>query len=265
MAAELCHRPGFTSDPVKDEAATRARGVLKKYQGRALLLTTGACAIHCRYCFRRHFPYARGAMTHKGAPAALTYLAQDRDIDEVILSGGDPLMLDDPRLASLIGDIAAIPHIKRLRLHTRLPVVLPSRVTPQLCRTLTGSRFRPVVVLHVNHARELGADAREALQQLRETGSALLNQGVLLRGVNDNVPALAALSEALFESGVLPYYLHLFDRVAGAAHFEVSARRAAELLESLRARLPGYLIPRLVTEIPGMAFKSPVCQPLGGP
>jgi EF-P beta-lysylation protein EpmB len=259
LGLELEETPGYSADPVQDARARGAPGLLRKYAGRALLVVTGACAVHCRYCFRRHFPYADGALNHDRDRAALRAIAGDPSISETILSGGDPLTLDDGPLAGLVRALEAIPHLRRLRLHTRLPVVLPSRVTLALCRLLAESRLGIVVVVHANHARELGAETRAALADLRAAGTTLLNQSVLLRGVNDDAEVLAELSEALFVGGVVPYYLHLLDRVTGAAHFEVSAAQGARLMEALRARLPGYLVPRLVREVPGAAFKSPVC------
>jgi EF-P beta-lysylation protein EpmB len=254
-AAEEEVRPGFTADPVGDATATLAPGLLQKYRGRALLVTTPACAIHCRYCFRRHYPYAEAALGADGGAAAIAGIAANPSITEIILSGGDPLMFDDGTLASLIGELAAIPHLERLRLHTRLPVVLPSRVTPALCRLLSQTRLQGVVVVHANHPQELGDAAGSALKRLRGAGVTLLNQSVLLRGVNDDPDTLCALSEGLFRYGVLPYYLHLLDRVQGAAHFEVPPGQARSLIAALRLRLPGYLVPRLVREEAGAGTK----------
>jgi len=256
LAEELRSPPGFSADPLGERAAVRTPGLLRKYQGRALLLLTGACAIHCRYCFRRHFSYGEDSARLDSAAGAVRRLAEDPSIREVILSGGDPLMLDDDALAILIGRLEKIPHLRRLRLHTRLPIVLPARVTDRLCRILSASRLQPVVVVHANHARELGATARSALERLRNAGILLLNQSVLLRGVNDSAHRLAALSEALFECAVLPYYLHLLDRVLGAAHFEPDEATAVRLLDQLRTLLPGYLVPRLVREIAGEPYKK---------
>ncbi len=259
LAAEAESSPGFSTDPVGDAGATLARGLLHKYQGRALLVTTPACAIHCRYCFRRHYPYAEAALNRGVSVAAVAAIAADPSIDEVILSGGDPLMLADEGLAALIEALAAVPQVRRLRLHTRLPVVLPSRVTPALCRLLTQTRLQVVLVIHANHPRELGDVAGQALGQLRAIGATLLNQSVLLRGVNDDADTLFDLSHGLFRLGVLPYYLHLLDRVQGAAHFEVPLARARSLMEALRMRLPGYLVPRLVREQAGAGSKIAIC------
>jgi EF-P beta-lysylation protein EpmB len=251
-------RPGFSVDPVGDSRAALAPGLLQKYRGRALLVSTPACAIHCRYCFRRHFPYAHGALSADGGAAAVASIAADPTITEVILSGGDPLMLDDQALAALVARLEAVPHLERLRLHTRLPVVLPSRVTADLCGILTHSRLQPVVVIHANHPRELSPAAALALGSLRTAGVTLLNQSVLLRGVNDDPDTLTALNTALVRHGVLPYYLHLLDRVAGAAHYDVDETVAKGLIAALRGRLPGYLVPRLVRETPGELSKTVV-------
>jgi L-lysine 2,3-aminomutase len=248
---------GFVADPVGDLAAMLVPGVLHKYAGRVLLTATGACAIHCRYCFRRHFPYAQANAGAEAWRDAIAAVAADSSIREVIVSGGDPLTLADSRLRALIGPIADIPHVERLRVHTRLPIVLPERITPELCQLLAGTRLQAVVVVHANHANEIDAGVSAALHGLRAAGVTLLNQSVLLRGVNDNVEALCRLSEALFGAGVLPYYLHLLDKVDGAAHFDVSDAEARQLWEAMAARLPGYLVPRLVREEPGAPYKSP--------
>ena len=257
VAAETHDHAGYRADPVGDRAAERAPGLLHKYRGRALLLMTGACAVHCRYCFRREFPYSDSVGTAR-LDAALAALAEMDDIDEVILSGGDPLSLRDARLAALATHLAALPRLRRLRVHTRLPIVIPSRVTPALVDWLTGTRLAPVLVLHVNHAQEIDEEVITALAPLREAGVPLLNQAVLLAGVNDEPAALRALSMRLFDAGILPYYLHLLDRVSGAAHFHVGERRARALLRGLRESLPGYLVPKLVREIAGAPSKTPV-------
>jgi EF-P beta-lysylation protein EpmB len=256
VGEELVERPGFLRDPVADRAASKAAGLLQKYQGRALLITTGACAIHCRYCFRRNGLGAEWSILNDRAASALKRLAASPNVDEVILSGGDPLMLDDRTLSDLIARLEALPHVKRLRVHTRVPIVLPERITPALCDILARPRLRPVLVVHANHPRELTSEVGAALARTRETGATLLNQSVLLKGVNDHSEVLAELSRSLFENGVLPYYLHLLDRVTGAAHFEVGSPAASRLMEALRARLPGYLVPRLVREEPGRDAKT---------
>jgi len=258
LGEELDEVPGFTRDPVGDLPSVAARGLLHKYQGRVLLITTGACGVHCRYCFRRHFPYADENARSGEWQETLDYLRGDPSINEVILSGGDPLTLSDERLAGLARALETIPHIKRLRIHTRQPVVLPSRVDESLMAWLKACRLQKVVVLHMNHAREMDAEVRAACARLRDAGVTLLNQAVLLRGVNDSAETLRALSEALFSAGVLPYYLNLLDPVAGAAHFDVPEAEALELMAAIRACLPGYLVPRLVREVPGAPSKMPV-------
>jgi EF-P beta-lysylation protein EpmB len=250
--------PGFGLDAVGDGAARAGRGVIRKYRGRALLVATGACAIHCRYCFRRHFPYADETAAAEGWRDAVAAIAADASIDEVILSGGDPLALATPKLAELTDALAAIPHLRRLRIHSRLPIVLPERVDAPLLAWLRALPWPSTVVVHANHANEFDAGVDAAMAALRGTGATLLNQSVLLRGVNDAVDALAALSERAFAAGVLPYYLHQLDRVAGTAHFEVPDARARELHAALAARLSGYLVPRLVREVPGDTGKRPL-------
>lgn len=271
-AAEAEPVPGYGRDPLAEAGTAPVPGVLHKYRGRALLVATGACAVHCRYCFRRHFPYGDEGLDRAGWDAAVDYIAGDPEIREVILSGGDPLSLADHHLADLASRLEAVPHVVRLRLHTRLPVVLPERVDGALLAWLTGGRLRPVVVVHANHANEIDRSVAAAFGRLREAGVPLLNQSVLLAGVNADADALADLSEALFDAGALPYYLHLLDPVAGAAHFAVGEERARHLVRELADRLPGYLVPKLVREVPGAASKVPVDlgavaagRPAGGP
>jgi EF-P beta-lysylation protein EpmB len=258
IGEELLSTEGFSADPVGDLAAMATSGVLHKYTGRVLLITTPACGIHCRYCFRRHFPYAEARAATDDWQAALEYIAADTSIHEVILSGGDPLSLTDQRLARLVDRLAAIPHLKRLRLHTRQVIVLPERVDAMLLDWLANTRLQTVIVVHANHANEINDEVTAALQHLHARNISLLNQAVLLRGVNDDVNVLAALSERLFESRVLPYYLHQLDRVQGAQHFEVSDTRAIKLIQELRVHLPGYLVPRLVREKAGKSSKIPI-------
>jgi EF-P beta-lysylation protein EpmB len=258
LAEEGVVVPGFTSDPVGDHAAIRAPGVLQKYRGRVLLTATGACAVHCRYCFRRHFPYAEAVACADHWVSALAHIHGDASISEVILSGGDPLALTDRRLAEFAAALARIPHVQRLRLHTRLPIVLPERVDAALLAWLRRCPQRVTMVVHVNHPHEIDADVQAALAQFSRAGVILLNQSVLLRGVNDTAATLGQLNETLFAAGVLPYYLHQLDRVAGAAHFEVSDDTARTLMEQLRVSLPGYLVPRLVREVAGAPAKQPV-------
>lgn len=251
-------RPGFSANPVGDLEAQAAPGVLHKYQGRALIMATGACAVHCRYCFRRHYPYAGSTATPNQWHQILQYLQEDSSIHEAILSGGDPLMLEDEKLAVWFTQLASIPHLQRLRLHTRLPVVLPERITPQLIDLLNKSPLQSVVVFHINHPRELSDPVIAAIQRLKTGNITLLNQSVLLKGINDSLEVLRSLSEGLFAAGILPYYLHLLDRVDGAAHFEVSETRARRLYRQMLDRLPGYLVPKLVREIAGEGSKSPL-------
>jgi L-lysine 2,3-aminomutase len=242
-------------DPLQEKQANPIPGLLHKYHGRVLLIAASGCAVHCRYCFRRHFPYADNTPGLSGWQPALDYIAKDRSITEVILSGGDPLILKDSSLNYLIQRLAEINHLQILRLHTRLPVVLPERITPTLVHTLTSSRLQTVVVIHCNHPREVDQKVHEGLAMLRQAGITLLNQFVLLKGVNDHVEILIALSERLFKAGVLPYYLHLLDPVQGAAHFAVSAATGRSLVQQMTARLPGYLVPKLVCEVAGEAAK----------
>jgi EF-P beta-lysylation protein EpmB len=258
VADELVASPGFSTDPVGDMAARAGHGLLQKYRGRALLITTGACAVHCRYCFRRHYPYSDEQAGRDDWSPVLVELARRPDISEIILSGGDPLSLSDQRLASLLEGLAAVPGLRRLRIHSRLPVVLPARLTTRLTSLLAGNRLATSLVLHANHSRELTGTLAAALGPLRDAGVTLLNQAVLLAGVNDDARVLADLSETLFDLGILPYYLHQLDPVAGAAHFQVDEERARALHRQLRDTLPGYLLPRLVHEVAGGAAKLPL-------
>ncbi len=255
---ELEPMPGFSLDAVGDTAAKTGRGLIHKYRGRALLIATGSCAVHCRYCFRRHFPYAEDTAAADQWREAVAAIAADASIEEVILSGGDPLSLATHKLAQLTAQLAGVPHLRRLRIHTRLPVVLPERVDAELLAWLRALPWPVAVVIHANHANEFDASIDAAMGRLRAAGATLLNQAVLLRGVNDTVDALAALSERSFAAGVLPYYLHQLDRVDGAAHFEVSDDKARTLHAALMARLSGYLVPKLVREVAGDTGKRPL-------
>lgn len=250
--------PGFALDAVGDMASREATGVLHKYLGRALLITTGACAINCRYCFRRHFPYAQETAASNQWQQAISYLTADESIEELLLSGGDPLSLSTGKLRQLGEQLKAIKHIKRLRFHTRLPVVLPERIDDELLEWLSELPFQIIFVIHANHPNELDENFASAIHKLKQCGITVLNQSVLLKGVNDNSETLVLLSERLFEYGVLPYYLHMLDKVHGAAHFEVSNARAKILLSEIMARLPGYLVPKFVHEIAGQAHKTPI-------
>ena len=255
---ELHTQPTFSADPVGDTKTMPVPGLLHKYHGRVLLVTTGACAVHCRYCFRRHFPYNDNQPARQAWQPSLDYIARDNSISEVILSGGDPLVLNDSKLGELIHKIEQIPHVQRLRIHTRLPVVLPDRITDELMKTLLGRRLQLCLVIHSNHANEIGQAEAEKLTRLKTAGTTLLNQAVLLRGINDSAEAQIALCERLYEAGVLPYYLHLLDKVQGAAHFDSDMRRATQIMQQLNHTLPGYLVPRLVREIEGEKSKTAV-------
>jgi EF-P beta-lysylation protein EpmB len=258
LGDELRAVAGFGTDPVGDMAARTGSGLLQKYRGRALLIATGACAVHCRYCFRRHYPYGDDQPARGDWGAVLAELARRPDISEIILSGGDPLSLSDERLAPLLQGLAGLPQLRRLRIHSRLPVVLPDRLTTDLNAMLGDNRLATTLVLHVNHPRELTPRLATGLAPLRGAGITLLNQAVLLAGVNDELDTLAALSEDLFDTGILPYYLHQLDPVAGAAHFAVSDQRARALHRQMRDRLPGYLLPQLVHEVAGADAKLPL-------
>ena len=256
LKVETAQTPGYLTDPLAESSANVQPGIIHKYHGRVLLILTGACAINCRYCFRRHFPYAENQNSTLQWHQALDYIRNDPSITEVIYSGGDPLVNSDKKLSNLTRQIAQIAHVKRLRIHTRLPIVIPERVTDELLDWLSNSRLHLSIVLHTNHANELDTSVAHAIEKLRQSRITLLNQSVLLKGINDTVPALAQLSERLFEMGVLPYYLHLLDKVQGAAHFDISPDTAKTLVGKLTALLPGYLVPKLVFEEPGKASKT---------
>jgi L-lysine 2,3-aminomutase len=247
---------GFTRDPVGDMLSKKDSGIIQKYHSRVLIITTGACGVHCRYCFRRHFPYSAVPRGPDDWSAWIAELRRDPAIDEVILSGGDPLTLVDSQLARLAEMIASVPHVRRLRIHTRMPIVVPARVTRGLTEWLTGQRTTPVMVVHANHAQELDANVQRSMTALTDAGVLLLNQSVLLRGVNDDAETLVELSRRLLDCRVMPYYLHQLDRVAGAAHFEVPVERGIALVEQMRSRLPGYAVPRYAREVAGEAAKQ---------
>jgi EF-P beta-lysylation protein EpmB len=249
--------PGFSSDPLQEQN-NKQSGILHKYQNRLLLLVRGGCAVNCRYCFRRHFPYSDNHLNKQQWQQALEYIADNPQLDEVIYSGGDPLMAKDDFLAWLTTQIEAIPHIKRLRIHTRLPVVIPSRITTELITWFSQSRLKPVMVLHVNHANEIDNALAVSMQKLRQVGVTLLNQAVLLKGINDTADQQIALNEGLFNIGVMPYYLHVLDKVQGAEHFDLPDSKAKELMRELIKRQPGYLVPKLVREIGGQPGKTPL-------
>lgn len=246
----------YTEDPLKEKNANPVAGLIQKYPGRVLVTLTSACAVHCRYCFRRHFPYAENNPGTRGWEQLLDYIRSDQSISEVILSGGDPLAVSDKLLQLFTEKLTKVTHITRLRIHTRIPIYLPQRITPELIDWIRSLRFAVVMVIHVNHPREIALDVLHALQVLRSAGVMLLNQSVLLQGVNDDVVTLATLSEKLFDAGVLPYYLHTLDKVQGAAHFDLPRSRALSLHAELQKRLPGYLVPRLACEEPGELSKT---------
>ena len=255
-ADEDTQTAGFGTDPLVELTKLKSPGLLQKYHGRALLLATGCCGIHCRYCFRRHFPYSMQNPRRDGWRQVLDEIAEDTSITEIILSGGDPLVLGDRELAELVLRLESIPHVRRLRIHTRLPAVIPSRINEELIAWVNDTALNVVIVLHINHAREISASLRDRLQMLCAANCTVLNQSVLLRGINDTPDALIRLSERLFQAGVLPYYLHLLDKVQGAAHFEVGEAEACRIMRKVAARLPGYLVPRLAKEEPGNAGKT---------
>lgn len=258
LGAEMLEVPGFSQDPLAESQHNPVPGLLHKYQGRVLLTVTGGCAIHCRYCFRRHFPYHKNTVGRKNWSQFLHYIAADDSIREVILSGGDPLVADDHHLSELITQLAMIPQLQILRIHSRLPIVLPQRINAELIQALTRTRLRPVMVIHCNHAQEIDETVAKALQMLVSSNITVLNQTVLLKTINDSLSALENLSYRLFNCHVLPYYLHLLDKVQGAAHFEVPMETAKKLYWQLRQRLPGYLVPTLVQEMPGATSKLPI-------
>ena len=258
LSDELLEVSGFVEDAVGDHEARSVPGLLQKYAGRVLLVTTGACAVHCRYCFRRHYPYGDDPRRLDEWEPTLEAIAADESVHEVLLSGGDPLMLTDQRLGELVARLEAIPHLRRLRLHSRLPIVLPDRVTSDFVQLLTRSRLTPIMVVHANHPNEVVDDCANALRTLVRSGITTLNQSVLLRGVNDSAETLAELCERLIDTGVIPYYLHQLDRVRSTAHFEVPETRGREIINELRQQLPGYAVPEFVREESGWPFKRPL-------
>ena len=248
LAAEHELNPLYELDPLKEKQANKIPGLLHKYPSRVLLTVTGACGIHCRYCFRRHFPYQQNRLSTKNIEAILAYLYSQPAINEVIYSGGDPLIAPDDYLAKLTAQLANIPHLNKLRIHSRLPITIPSRITEDLINWIKQSRLQIILVVHCNHPNEIDQTTKEALQKLKQANVTLLNQSVLLKGVNDSADVLATLSEKLFEIGVLPYYLHLLDKVQGATHFDMPVNEAKSIYQELQKKLPGYLLPKLVRE-----------------
>lgn len=256
QAIEMLSVENFSTDPLQETHHNPVPGLLHKYPNRVLLTLTGGCAINCRYCFRRHFPYDDNLPGRANWHHTLAYIAANDAIDEVILSGGDPLMLKDHVLAEFVTQLEKITHVTRLRIHTRLPIVIPERVTTEWIAWMKQSRFCVVVVVHCNHANEIDDAVVDAMQQLRTAGITVLNQSVLLKHVNDTADALVQLSKRLFEAGMLPYYLHLLDKVQGAAHFDVPEEKANALIAAIKTQLPGYLVPRLVREVPNLLSKK---------
>lgn len=253
---EALEDPSFNTDPLEEANYNPQPGIVHKYKGRALLIAASHCAINCRYCFRRHYPYGEQKLARSEWQQSLNYIEDKKDIEEIILSGGDPLALTDSHLFELIDAIEAIPHVKRLRIHSRLPIVLPDRITPELCQRLASSRLQCVMVVHANHANELGVDVAKACELLRQHKVQLLNQSVLLAQINDNLTCLKQLSERLFELGIMPYYLHLPDRVAGTTHFFVGLEQGQDLVARMQACMSGYLVPKLVREEAGKSSKT---------
>ena len=254
---EFINAPGFSTDPLEEQHSV-VPGLLHKYSNRALLLVKGGCAVNCRYCFRRHFPYAENQGNKRNWQQALEYISAHPQLDEIIFSGGDPLMAKDHELDWLLTQLESIPHIKRLRIHSRLPIVIPARITDTLVARIAASSLQVLLVNHVNHANEIDAAFRASMRKLRMAGVTLLNQSVLLRGVNDNANTLADLSNALFDAGVMPYYLHVLDKVQGAAHFMVSDEEARAIVRELLTLVSGYLVPKLAREIGGEPSKTPL-------
>lgn len=246
--------PGFVKDPL-DELEGPMPGMLHKYRSRVLVIYRGGCAINCRYCFRRHFPYQENTLTARDIDGLVSYLKAHPEVNEVILSGGDPLMADDQALSGLFVRLESVSSIHRLRIHTRLPIVIPERVTDTLCQIIAATALPVVMVLHSNHANEIDQSVMDAVSQLRVVCRSVLNQSVILKGINDSADVLIALSERLFEAGIDPYYLNVLDRVSGAHHFDVSDLEVAALHQALLNALPGYLVPKLVREVPGIGHK----------
>ncbi|TBL40083.1 EF-P beta-lysylation protein EpmB [Hafnia alvei] len=258
-ASEFIATPGYSTDPLEEQDdAIAVPGLLHKYINRALLLVKGGCAVNCRYCFRRHFPYQENQGNKANWRHALDYIRQQPELDEIIFSGGDPLMAKDHELAWLLDEIETIPHIKRLRIHSRLPVVIPARITEALTQRFSQSRLQILLVTHVNHANEIDPEFCDAMTRLKRANVTLLNQGVLLRGVNDNADTLAKLSNALFDAGIMPYYLHVLDRVQGAAHFMVPDDEARLIMRELMTKVSGYMVPKLTREIGGEPSKTTI-------
>lgn len=256
LDAEHAVVSGYTRDPLEEASVNPIPGLLHKYQGRVLFTFVGSCGINCRYCFRRHFPYAENNPGTQGWDKALAYIANDSSIHEVILSGGDPLIANDKTLAVFSEKLNAIPHVKRLRIHSRMPIALPERISSEFITWISQLKQKPILVTHCNHAQEINSDVKEAMQRLTKAGVVLLNQAVLLKGVNDNADALVNLSESLFDAGIQPYYLHLLDKVEGAAHFDLPLTQVQKLQSEMNQRLSGFLVPKFAYEVAGAASKQ---------
>lgn len=254
-AQELINPTDYGEDPVGDQHATVSDGVLKKYQHRALIITNQTCPVHCRYCFRKDYPYSNATPHQHRFEQALATIKNDDSLNEIILSGGDPLSLDDDLLDYLLTSLGSIKHIKTVRIHTKFPSIYPQRITRQLLSMLTDTALNTVCVLHINHPAEINQSVKFAAQQIKHTGTTLLNQAVLLRGVNDNPDTLVELSRELFSAGVLPYYLHLLDKARGTHHFNVDRACAEQIMQQLKLQLPGYLVPKLAQELSGQPSK----------
>ena len=256
ITSELQIDSNFSTDPVSESSFNPVPGIVHKYRNRVLMIISPSCAINCRYCFRRHFPYEDNRQSKQQWLKALDYLKTKPEINEVIYSGGDPLAANDNFLSWLTSEIESIKHIKRLRIHTRLPVVIPSRIDDPLLNWLSNTRLKPTVVLHINHANEIDTALSQGVSRLKQAGILVLNQSVLLKGINDNSRQLICLSEKLFDAGILPYYLHMLDPVQGASHFDVPEAQAVEIFNQIQSKLPGFLVPKLVQERAGETSKS---------
>lgn len=254
LKEEQAAEEGYLSDPVGDKTFRHCPRLLHKYQGRALLLTTSSCAMHCRYCFRQHFPYAKA----KAWEEEIAYLQKETSIKEVILSGGDPLSLSDANLQHLLTQLSLVPHLSLLRIHTRFPIGIPERITKDLLKLLKETRLQVIFVIHINHPHELDNDIFDALKSVQKEGIPTLCQSVLLKGVNDCDKILTALCWQLVTNGIIPYYLHQLDQVKGASHFHVDIDHGRQLIAKMRKQLPGYAMPQFVQEIPGSAHKTPL-------
>ena len=254
---EFLTKSGFNKDPLLEQDNNQP-GLLHKYKSRVLVMFKTGCAVNCRYCFRRHFPYQENQLNKRSLIDALSYIKADKNINEVILSGGDPLMAKDDAISWFLDELEQIPQIKRMRIHSRLPVVIPARITEQLCERLAKSPLKVIFVNHINHANEIDSDFKNAMNMLKQANVLLLNQAVILKDVNDTVDAQINLSEALFDTDVMPYYLHLLDKVEGASHFDIDEAQAIKIMAELLEALPGFLVPKLVREIGGQKSKTPI-------